>query len=190
VLSSLGRDTLSEQRTFNPVDIDIHNELLREFYINRVDTKEVLTFFAVLVNTMQAYDYNFGPHKKNNFMKHTYPFRLVKGFYPNTSIMFRCILIDRSKNIGHPHNPYLQVNSHLPMYAKITKATYKLPKKSRNYITLDHQHSRRLLDDEADSILLGGIVKTVDDITMKFKAPRCVSPKGMPLFNLKRKSVK
>jgi hypothetical protein len=173
---------LSEQKTFKPVDIDIHNELLREFYINRIDTKEVLMFFAELVNTIQTYEYNFGPQKKNNFMKHTYPFWLCKGFYPDTSIMFRCILIDREQqgmNYGKK-----------TMYAKITKATYKLPKRGRNYTTVDHKQAQKLLEDKADSILLDGVVKTVDDIVLKFKAPRCVSPKGMPLFNLKRKMLK
>jgi len=158
--------------------MNVHHELLRELYLNGIEPNDALTFFAELILTVQQYEYNYGPQKKNNHAKHTMPFYLVKGFYPNTSVMFRFVLIDMVDR-----DPWAHSDNEL--YAKVSKATYRLPKTCRFGMSLSKEQQQTLLENKAESIILNANIRS-NIATTAYRAPRCISPKGMKLFKLKK----
>lgn len=171
--------------------LDVCNRLLIKLRMNGIDPTEAIVFFGSQAQQMLGFKPNYGPqsarNKPNN--PHYIPrdIWLLRGFYPETAQMFKITVSECNESCTFKY------------IVKITEPTIrnygygKAKNASRTSIVAYNSkfYSKELdepIRDRLEKEVLGGDLKLsplVSDAIIY--TPRCISPKGMKLFNLKIK---
>ena len=137
-----------------------------------------VVFFGTQVRCMMSLKPNYGPHRKIPSAPQGFKFStwILKGYYPGTTTLFRISLVhDVSKSL-----------SETTYYAKVIMPPIALRKKQHK--------SNRYSSDEIDKYVTGstehaifGTEKPPIVNVGKLNIPKCISPRGMPVFKLAKK---
>ena len=164
------------------------NRLLIKLRMSGIDPTEAILFFGSQVEPMLRCPPNYGPNSsKSKNIGIPHDVWLLRGFYPDISLMFKISVMDYTNRsfLFPPEDFQYRVTVTEP----IIKASMGLGAKPIKYNSsftssqITNELSKRLekevlaVDIQLDPILSNKIIYT----------PKCISPKGMPLFKLNRK---
>lgn len=144
-----------------------------------IESDEAILFFGKQVEVMQSCKPNYGPHTDNpkKRLKYSSPYWIMRGFYPDTPMMFKIVMIDTSN--GKKES----------FYAKCTIPTIQTYRQFGATVSISQETIKEIMTNKANQIL-------VDDddyqphVVIKQRTPKCMSPKGSPIFNLSKKKKK
>jgi hypothetical protein len=107
---------------------------------------------------------------------------IMRGFYPNSTLFFKIVLMENSENRRYSDGGY---------YAKVSPLrTHFIGKghsKYDDHTIFDGRELNEYLTNKMENALLGAKHELKPVMTRKFRMPRCQSPKGMKIFKLKRR---
>jgi (2Fe-2S) ferredoxin len=112
----------------------------------------------------------------------TVPAWVLRGFYPGTNLFFRMTVVDceNSNLLGsHPARYYSNVT---------------IPRIKGRRIVDSHHINGQLVRDNDHKAMENAMLGATHELTKvldgpKLKMPKCMSPKGMPLLNKRRKNA-
>lgn len=161
-----------------PFEVKMCNKLLYLLRAGGVTPDDAATFFGQQVIAMQSCPPNYTKKNNNTYAKLEFydgEFWVMRGFYPNLPVMFKVVMVDSSSfNKGERY------------YAKVTLITPTIQKKHSADSRFDDKVFMQLASDKANNILLGD-TKPEPKIVLTQRHPKCMSPKGCPVFNLRLK---
>lgn len=171
----------------------VSNTLLIKLRMCGIDPTEASMFFGNQANLMLDCKANYGPTsaKVTNAQIHQLkkPVWLMRGFFPETPQMFK-ISISTNEAYDHSYEYFVKVSE-----PKINPPTRKNHKGHREIAVTKNNESQftsNILRDQ----LQERMEKEVLDLDLKLDSlvdkkvvftPKCISPKGMPLFRLNYK---
>lgn len=140
--------------------------LLSLAFVQGVKPDDMVEFFAIQVQAMLAVPPNY------NFYGQTAPVWIMRGFFPETSVLFKLIVI-RSGN------------------DTIVKASIPIPKigKGRFVNKMVYVKSvdiNRAITNKMENALLGGEHEIKSLFAVGCRMPRCMSPRGVKIFSYKK----
>jgi hypothetical protein len=157
----------------NKYSMYIEPILLTKLKLAGIDINEAILFFGTQIDAMITCPPNYGPHK-NGLNKLPIEVRLLKGYYPKTSQLFKISVIDR--------------NGFFDNYKYTVKVSEPTPKYKRNdyhKFVFSSSQIESELSKRLENNLLNTDQPISDLISLKdVKKPKCISPKGMKLFKL------
>jgi hypothetical protein len=163
-----------------PFNIKICHKLLYSLRAAGIQPDTAAAFLGQQVVSMQTAppNYTFKNNKKHLHMKFENSYWIMRGFYPNTPIMFKIVMVDTSQSHGARDD----------FYAKVELINPTLQRKHAHSTYLNNKQFMDIMNDQANNILVGD---TVPDpkIILTQRHPKCMSPKGIVVFNLKAKGV-
>lgn len=171
----------------------VSNTLLIKLRMCGIDPTEASMFFGNQANLMLDCKANYGPTstKVTNAKAHQLkkPVWLMRGFFPETPQMFK-ISISTNDAYDHSYEYFVKVSE-----PKINPPTRKKANGHREIAVTKNNESQftsNILRDQ----LQERMEKEVLDLDLKLDSlvdkkvvftPKCISPKGMPLFRLNYK---
>lgn len=163
-----------EEKTINEkYSMYIEPAILSKLKVCGIDMNEAILFFGAQVDIMITCPPNYGPHR-NGLSKLPIEVRLLKGYYPKTSQLFKISVIDRNGSFDN-YKYTVKVSEPVARYKR--NDTYKFVFSSSK---IESELSKRL-----ENNLLQTDHSVSDLISIKdVKKPKCISPKGMKLFKL------
>ncbi len=161
----------------NPFQIKFCNKLLYSLRAAGVTPDTVAAFVGQQVVSMQACppNYTFKNNKKHLGMEFHDQYWVMRGFYPNTPIMFKIVMVQTNK-------------TEPAFYAKANLIIPTLQRKHPHVSVIDEKTFMKIIEDQANNILVGDSISD-PKIILTQRHPKCMSPKGMTVFNLKAKGV-
>lgn len=163
------------------------NRLLIKLRMNGIDPTEASVFFGAQAIPMLNCRPNFGPSsnksKMNELRKDVW---LMRGFYPGTAQMFK-ISIAQSDAFGGTYQYYVKV-SEPAVRLPTAKNKRGLDFTSRYESTFTSNQIRDELQNRLEKEVMGLEIPLDPLISSKVVfTPKCISPKGMPLYRLNLK---
>ena len=149
-----------------------------------IDPNQAILFFGTLIEQMLKCPPNYGPaSNKSKGHSRAIPnnVHILKGFYPGTTQMFKITIIDRMGNFIF--------NIKYEIYVSEPKIHLT---KNRFNIGVSAEQIQQHISSRMEESLLGTEPKELEpffkpEFMKTLNAPRCISPKGMPLFKLSKK---
>lgn len=166
----------------NDYNFRVSHQILSTLAIEGISSTQAYLFFAEQIESMQNVDPNFGPKRYVNKRRQTIPLPcwIMRGYYPGTNAFFKITMIHKENGFDYSDAPY---------YAKITMPVTKTAHKFE-WIR-GAQMKPFLLEHKADQMLLGADEPLKQyEHAPELKKPRCMSPKGVPVFKLEKKGKK
>ena len=157
-----------------PFDCNIDNKLLYLLRAGGVEPDDAAIFFGSQIIAMQNCEPNYTSKQNNSKVKLEFKgsFWVMRGFYPNLPVMFKIIMVDTTSN-------------NTSFYAKVELITPKIQRGHLYKTRFDNSMFHKLSDDKANQILVSDTAEPIIKLTQRH--PKCMSPKGCPIFNIKAK---
>ena len=157
-------------------DMSVCNKLLTDLKINGVDSSAAVVFFGTQVRCMMALKPNYGPHRKvPRISRFMFPTWILKGYYPGTATVFRITLIHDVEHKCSDAN----------YYAKVTMPPIALNKKTPKSMRYNSDVIDTYVTGAAEQSIFGGEPPPLVQVN-KLNIPKCIAPRGMTIFKLKR----
>lgn len=160
------------------------NRLLIKLRMSGINPTEAAVFFGAQVEPMLACRPNFGP-KSNKSPGHALKrdVWMMRGFYPGTPQMFKISVAENDAFVDQ-----------YQYYVKVSEPTVRLPTKARlrglNFTpryesSFDSKDIQEQLNKRVENEVLG-LDHQLDPLVSDkvVFTPKCISPKGMPLYRL------
>jgi hypothetical protein len=157
--------------------MNVCNKLLTHLKLSGIDASTAVVFFGTQARCMMDCKPNYGPHRSIPGMP-TFRFKtwVLKGYYPETTTLFRISMIQDPE----------RVVSDGEYFVKVTIPPIVLNKKK---IPISARFSSDTIDQfvtgNAEHAIFGSTAPPIIDVD-KLNIPKCVSPRGMPVFKVKR----
>lgn len=162
------------------------NRLLIKLKMAGISPTEAAVFFGSQVEPMLVCRPNFGPgSNKSKAQELKRDVWLMRGFYPGSSQMFKISIAENDAFTDYQY------------YVKVSEPAVRIPTKKSNRgldftpryeSTLDSEQIGAELNKRAENELLGQehVITTLISDKVCF-TPKCISPKGMPMYRLNLK---
>jgi hypothetical protein len=156
--------------------MNVCNKLLTALKISGIDASAAVVFFGTQVRCMMHCKPNYGPHRKvpsGTFRFNTY---ILKGYYPGTPTVFRVTLIH---DVSH-------TVSDANYFAKVTMPNIILNNKLVNKsVRFSSDTIDKYIAGVAETEIFGTEPPPIVEVN-KLNIPKCISPRGMPVYKLNR----
>ena len=146
----------------------VMSELLVQAHIIGIDLEEFVGFFASQVQAMLACQPNL------NVFGQKARVWIMRGFYPDTHVFFKLVLIGGDKELYAKVSP-LRINFNT-----------RGGKRWDAHMNFNGAKLNVNLINRMENSLLGADHKLEPIMYNKIKMPRCMSPKGLKIFNYKK----
>ena len=161
--------------------MNVCNKLLTSLKLSGIDPNTAVVFFGTQVRCMMGLKPNYGPQRKvPGLLGFKFPTWLLKGYYPGTTTLFRISLIYDVNHTVSETNYYAKVI--MPPIVLNSKLVAKSQRYSSD--TID-----KYVAGAAEHEIFGTEKPPIIEIN-KLNAPKCISPRGMPVFKLNLKKDK
>jgi len=172
-MSSLG---LLEEDTPQQYKLKVMSELLVQAHILGIDLEEFVGFFAAQIQAMLSCppNYNFFGQKERVW--------IMRGFYPETQIFFKIILMGNKSESITMSGYYAKVS---PMRVTFTS---KSGGKYDDHVIFEGRKLNEDITNRMENAFFGADHKLDPIIQKKVRMPRCMSPRGMKIFRYKKPS--
>jgi len=155
-----------------PYDLRVYNVVFVQAKVLGISTDDLLEFIGSIATSMMAHT----PNYKSNIGGRVWVFR---GFYPKTTLFLKISVMDAVKTGDNSSRRFIKVR---PLDSTEGSAGHKWDK----IIKIDSNALETYLTDTMENHLLGAKHKIEPIMAEKIKMPKCMSPKGMPLFKYKK----
>ena len=150
------------------------SELFTQGLIHGLSSDEMLEFFASQIEAMFCCPPNY------RFFGQKARVWILRGFYPNTPIFFKLVLIDTSvNNVYHGGAGYFAKAT--PMRAVFRGRGGGVYDDHRTFSSTDISTN---ITNRMENAFFNANHDIKELITKKIKMPRCMSPKGMKLLRI------
>ena len=169
-----------EEGTPQQYKMKVMSELITQAHIAGVNIEEFVGFFAAQVQAMLASPPNYNKYGKKARVW------IMRGFYPDTPIFFKISLIESNSD-------YVHLSDSMGYYAKVTPLRVQSCWKGRSaedYVLLDGRKLNEDITNRMENSLLGADHRLQPILEKKVKMPRCMSPRGLQIFNYKKPKKK
>jgi len=158
--------------------MNVDNKLLVALKMSGVNPSEAVVFFGTQVRCMMGLKPNYGPQRAIPGVRgFKFPTWILKGYYPNTTTMFRIVLVhDVEKTL-----------SETTYFAKVILPPIVLNKKTSKSMRYSSDEIDRYVTGVAESDIFGLEKPPIVDVN-KLNIPKCISPRGMPVFKLQKEN--
>ncbi len=155
-----------------PFRLKINHKILYLLRAVDISPDRATAFFGQQVVSMQSCPPNYTARNNNKYARLEFndKFWVMRGFFPSTPVMFKIIMVDDSSGRGESY------------YAKVELIVPTLQKKHAHNTMVDEKLWLKVMNDETNRILLGDN-NPDPKITLTQRHPKCMSPKGMTVFN-------
>jgi hypothetical protein len=156
-----------EDGSLHKYTLKVTSELLLQASLAGIDLDEFVGFFATQVQNMFCHPPNF------RMFKTTARVWIMRGFYPESSLFFKIVLIGESN----------------PAYAKVTALrmnNYRKRAQSESAVIFNSEELNENATEKMENILLDTKYQIRPLLPNGVKMPKCMSPRGMPLFKYKK----
>lgn len=160
-------------------------KLLMSLRTAGVNEDEALAFFAENINRMTECPPNFGSKKNNRYITyHISELWIMRGFFPKTPIMFKIVLIKGQGSQGQWNDD----SGRLDWYAKVEQPRISIPSGNPSHIFITRKRIKSLMDKQMNRLLLEDR-NTESLFKVEHRTPKCFSPKGCIIYNLKTRGT-
>lgn len=147
-------------------------ELLTEGVVLGLKPDDMIEFFATQVEAMLVCPPNYRMYNE------TARVWILRGFYPKTSLFFKLVLVDSTKDGASGYET--------KYFAKATslRVNWRSPK-GRSYedhVTVNGADVAESITNKMENEFFGAKHEIKQLFTKNIKMPKCMSPKGMRLF--------
>jgi hypothetical protein len=155
----------------------VDNKLLISLKMNGVDLSQAIVFFGTQARCMMGVKPNYGPHRAIPQVRNGFKFstHILKGYYPGTTTMFRMTMI---------HDPTHSI-SETNYFVKVTLPPIVLGKKTPRSERYTSDTIDQYIGGSAEHAIFGGEKPPIVAVN-KLNVPKCISPRGMPVFKLQK----
>lgn len=164
-------DADSKRQTYT---LKVLTELFTLAKLNGIKPEDMLEFFSTQIETMLNYPPNVS--KGSDTAGRIW---VLRGFYPNSPIFFKLVLIETTKATNYTSMPFFAKASPLRI-----KSKYKGGGEA--FINFNGNKLNENLTNRMENVFFDAQHKVDDLIEEKITMPRCMSPKGMKLFRFKK----
>lgn len=156
--------------------MSVCNKLLTDLKINGVEPTAAIVFFGTQVRCMMGLKPNYGPQREiPQSRAFKFPTWILKGYYPGTTTLFRISMIyDETHQVSDTN-----------YYAKVIMPPIAINKTTAPSMRYSSDVIDKYVTGNAEHAIFGGEIPPVVDVN-KLNAPKCVSPRGMPVFKLQK----
>jgi hypothetical protein len=165
-----------EEGTPQQYRMKVMSELLMQAHIIGVDLEEFIGFFAVQVQAMLMCPPNF--NKFGQFAR----VWVMRGFYPDTSIFFKLVLMHQEVKEGSSEPSYFVKVS--PLRVKFQGKVSSTPYDA--HVTFNSVKLNDDITNRMENAFLGANHKLEPIMPYKLKMPRCMAPKGLKILKYKK----
>jgi hypothetical protein len=166
-----------EENSPQQYKLKIMSELLVQAHILGLDLEEFVGFFATQVQAMLASPPNYCKFGKKARVW------IMRGFYPGTTLFFKLTLVTCSDNTWGTHSYYAKASPIRVLY-------YGKHGSYDDHITLDSNLLNESITNRMENAFFNAEHELKPILEKKLKMPRCMSPKGMQIFNYKKPKTK
>lgn len=155
----------------------VDSALLMLLSVAGVSPDEAIAFFVSQSHSMQACPPNYTPANNNRVkgLNYTGNFWVMRGFYPNTPVMFKIVMVKVAEIAGEDQK----------YWSKVSLITPKVQKGHLSHITVNDELHKQICSSLADKALVND--KESKTVVLTQRVPKCMSPKGCAVFNPKNK---
>jgi hypothetical protein len=159
-----------EEADAQPYRLKIMSELLIQATVLGIDLEEFAGFFAAQIQAMLACPPNY------NYTGKKLRIWLMRGFYPGSPIFFKLSICKLNESMGAWSESY---------YAKASPLLVKPSKSRKAHIFLEGKELNNNIINRMENRFFGADHK-LEPMLPKIKMPRCMSPKGIKIFNYEK----
>lgn len=164
---------LCEERHNQLFKLKVMTELLTQAHINSVDPEALVTFLGSQVQCMLSCPPNYNKYGKKERVW------VMRGFYPDTPVFFKLVVVEAGDS------SYYAKASSLRVATTLTKGGGV--KEDHMMVNSDQINENAVASME--NALLSADNKVHPLVTRQVKVPRCMSPKGMPIYSFRNKKT-
>jgi hypothetical protein len=100
---------------------------------------------------------------------------VMRGFYPNLPVMFKIVMVDTSNEKNRSR-----------FYGKVSLIQPTIQKNHNAHVMFNEKLFAQVANDKANNILVGD-TQSEPKVLLTQRHPKCMSPKGCTVFNLRVK---
>jgi len=157
--------------------LNVNSQLIMQLKLAGIDPGDVLLFFHANILEMLTYKPNYGPHKDSKMRRFKFDTWILKGYFPNTPILFKCCMVHDPQHTLSDSNYYVKVQQ--PKFRFSREASSFFGRIKEDVI---EAHAGKIAERE----LLTSLGKPEFELGFKMNSPKCISPKGMKVFSLNK----
>jgi hypothetical protein len=163
--------------TTKKFEMTVEDQLLLKLQCAGIKPDDAVCFFGQQLTEMMECPPNLTSKQSTPLMEIKGDYWVMRGFFPNTPVMFKIVGVYNTRSfIGHDKSLF---------YGKITQPVVKARHKRKVARLFSYETWMKCVDNKVNHILLNDD-KPKEQIE-HYRMPRCSSPKGMKIFNLKLK---